>query len=72
MWPGDGVPRPRFSTWFTEYEGHGYLMDNISAVDLTGMMRVNPWLATNGFLVNDGVPAATPPSVAASLFNPLP
>jgi hypothetical protein len=71
-WPGDAVPRPRFSTWFTEYEGHGYTFDNIQPIDPTGMMRVNPWLATNGFLVNDAVPAATPPSVAAALFNPLP
>ncbi len=71
-WPGAAVPRPRFSTWFTEFEGHGYTFDNIQSIDPTGMMRVNPWLETNGFLVNNGVPVATPPSVAASLFNPLP
>ncbi len=71
-WPGEGVPGPRFSSWFTDYEGHGYTFDNIQPIDPTGMMRVNPWLETNGFRVNDGVPAATPPAVAASLLNPLP
>lgn len=71
-WPGDAVPRPRFLTWFTEYEGHGYTFDNIQPIDPTGMMRVNPWLETNGFLVNNGVPAATAPTVAPTLFNPLP
>jgi hypothetical protein len=71
-WPGDAVPRPRFSTWFTEFEQHGYQFDNIRSIDPTGMGRVNPWLETNGFARNDAVPAATTPSVAAALFNPLP
>jgi predicted acylesterase/phospholipase RssA len=71
-WPGDAVPRPRFSTWFTEFEQHGYLFDNIQSIDPTGMGRVNPWLETNGFARNDAVPAATAPSVTAALFNPLP
>lgn len=71
-WPGDAVPRPRFSTWFFEYEQHGYSFDNISPVDPTGMGRVNPWLETGGFTTNNGVPAATTPSIAAALFNQLP
>ncbi len=71
-WPGDAVPRPRFATWFLEYEQHGYSFDNILPVDPTGMGRVNPWLETGGFTVNSGVPAATPPSIAAALFNQLP
>jgi IPT/TIG domain len=71
-WPGDAVPRPRFSTWFTEFEAHGYTFDNILSIDPTGLGRVNPWLETIGFGVNDNVPSATPPSIAPSLFSPLP
>jgi hypothetical protein len=71
-WPGDAVPQPRFSTWFLEYEQHGYSFDNISPVDPTSMGRVNPWLETGGFIMNNPVPAATPPSIAAALFNQLP
>jgi hypothetical protein len=71
-WPGDAVPRPRFSTWFTEFERHAYLFDNIQSIDPTGMGRVNPWLETGGFARNNAVPAATPPTVAAALFSPLP
>lgn len=71
-WPGDAVPRPRFSTWFSEFEQHGYSFDNISPVDPTGMGRVNPWLETGGFTTNNPVAAATPPSIAAALFNQLP
>ncbi len=71
-WPGDAVPRPRFSTWYLEYEQHGYLFDNILPVDPAGLGRVNPWLETLGFTTSSPIAAAAPPSIAAALFNQLP
>jgi hypothetical protein len=66
------VPRPRFSSWYLDYEQHGYLFDNIAPVDPAGLGRVNPWLQTLGFTVSNPVAAATPPSIDPALFNQLP
>jgi hypothetical protein len=71
-WPGDAVPRPRFSGWFLGYEKHGFSFDNISPIDPTGNGSVNPWLETIGFDTGLEAAAATPPSFDMTLFNPLP
>lgn len=72
-WPGDAVPRGRVEAWYGQFERHGYLMDNIAPIDPTGAGRRNPWLQTGGFSTGQNVPAETaPPSLDATLFQPLP